>query len=247
MRKPLIATAAAVAIAVLGTPTALAQDTAAPESAPEPVATAPEEPASDPVEEREPVEPPADPTLRSDPPPADDPPPPVDDPPARKPDPDPVLPTDPIEAPAPTGAPTDPPTSAPPTTAPLTSTSTSPPTSIVVDPGEGDDHPIRIGYHSKITFEGNRYSNSYTYVDENGRTRRGYDLDCVDFPDQAAAQAVLDNSVGDPFWLDADRDGRACEVDSGEFTRDSAARAGVRKGGQVAVYPAGSVDTGGDR
>jgi len=43
-----------------------------------------------------------------------------------------------------------------------------------------------------------------------GRTRT--DLDCVaDFDSQEAAQEVLDSDTNDPFLLDADGDGVACE------------------------------------
>ena len=37
------------------------------------------------------------------------------------------------------------------------------------------------------------------------------DLDCKDFPSQAAAQAELRRDPSDPHGLDADRDGIACE------------------------------------
>jgi len=37
------------------------------------------------------------------------------------------------------------------------------------------------------------------------------DLDCKDFPSQAAAQAELRRNPSDPHGLDADRDGIACE------------------------------------
>jgi hypothetical protein len=36
--------------------------------------------------------------------------------------------------------------------------------------------------------------------------------DCEDFTSQRQAQAVLDSPAGDPERLDADRDGRACEI-----------------------------------
>jgi hypothetical protein len=38
------------------------------------------------------------------------------------------------------------------------------------------------------------------------------DLDCKDFPSQAAAQAKLDADPSDPHRLDADDDGKACET-----------------------------------
>jgi len=37
------------------------------------------------------------------------------------------------------------------------------------------------------------------------------DLDCKDFPSQAAAQAALEQDPSDPNGLDADNDGQACE------------------------------------
>lgn len=37
------------------------------------------------------------------------------------------------------------------------------------------------------------------------------DFNCPDFPSQAAAQAVLRADPSDPFGLDRDRDGIACE------------------------------------
>jgi endonuclease YncB( thermonuclease family) len=40
----------------------------------------------------------------------------------------------------------------------------------------------------------------------------GTDLDCPDFPDQAAAQAHMDAHPGDPDGLDGDGDGSACET-----------------------------------
>ncbi len=38
------------------------------------------------------------------------------------------------------------------------------------------------------------------------------DLDCKDFPSQAAAQANLNANPSDPNHLDADHDGKACET-----------------------------------
>lgn len=120
------------------------------------------------------------------------------------------------------------------------------------------------------------------------------DLDCKDFADQAAAQAVFDAHPGDPYRLDRDNDGVACEGhydrpdtssgntvlwwfdwndggkdgragDDGKDGHDGADgvtrtvyvdnyvdrylstggnAAQVHDGAQVAVYPAGGVDTG---
>jgi hypothetical protein len=39
------------------------------------------------------------------------------------------------------------------------------------------------------------------------------DFDCRDFATQAQAQAFFEaNGPNDPYWLDFDRDGRACEL-----------------------------------
>lgn len=56
------------------------------------------------------------------------------------------------------------------------------------------------------------------------------DFTCGDFSSQADAQAVLDENSDDPFDLDDDGDGRACE---GEFTQ------------AVSGAPEGGVETGG--
>jgi hypothetical protein len=45
-----------------------------------------------------------------------------------------------------------------------------------------------------------------------GSSGPGDDFDCRDFPSQAAAQASLDSTKGDPNRLDLDRDGVACET-----------------------------------
>jgi hypothetical protein len=37
------------------------------------------------------------------------------------------------------------------------------------------------------------------------------DRDCIDYPTQAAAQAAYNSDTSDPWNLDADNDGRACE------------------------------------
>ncbi|WP_232376469.1 excalibur calcium-binding domain-containing protein [Amycolatopsis aidingensis] len=57
---------------------------------------------------------------------------------------------------------------------------------------------------------------------------------CPDFPNQAAAQAVLNADPSDPHRLDGDNDGYACESHFGEPERR-----------QVKVHPVGGVDTGG--
>ena len=62
------------------------------------------------------------------------------------------------------------------------------------------------------------------------------DRDCDDFATQQEAQAAFDNSSGDPYRLDEDNDGRACEwLPSGSDTTVS---------GQVRYVPQGGLDTG---
>jgi hypothetical protein len=41
------------------------------------------------------------------------------------------------------------------------------------------------------------------------------DLDCVDFKTRADAQAALDTNRADPYRLDSDHDGKACEAGVG--------------------------------
>ncbi|WP_246076473.1 excalibur calcium-binding domain-containing protein [Amycolatopsis cihanbeyliensis] len=60
------------------------------------------------------------------------------------------------------------------------------------------------------------------------------DKNCPDFPNQAAAQAVLNADPSDPHRLDGDDDGYACESHFGEPEQR-----------QVEVRPVGGVDTGG--
>ncbi|MFK0246817.1 excalibur calcium-binding domain-containing protein [Amycolatopsis azurea] len=67
------------------------------------------------------------------------------------------------------------------------------------------------------------------------RAPRPADKDCADFPSQAAAQAALAKNPRDPYKLDADHDGYACESRFGE----------PAKSGQVKVKPVGGVATGG--
>jgi hypothetical protein len=63
------------------------------------------------------------------------------------------------------------------------------------------------------------------------------DLDCKDFPNQAAAQAVYDADHSDPNRLDRDKDGKACESLTDGLT--AAAQQ------QIPVKPSGGVDAGG--
>jgi hypothetical protein len=80
------------------------------------------------------------------------------------------------------------------------------------------------------------------------------DLDCKDFPTQAAAQKAFDNDRSDPHNLDRDNDGFACELGGGTGTGTSgngAADSGdyTSTGGYGQVgdgdVPVGSIATGG--
>jgi hypothetical protein len=59
------------------------------------------------------------------------------------------------------------------------------------------------------------------------------DLDCKDFPSQAAAQANLNANPSDPNHLDADHDGKACEA----FPYRISAGAGASAGSQAPQLP----------
>ena len=141
--------------------------------------------------------------------------------------------------PDPTSSPTSDPTPAAPPT-PITDID------VDVDIDDHSDHSIRFEYtdNSKFIIEGDRYSNTYVYTYD-GVTYRGRNCNCLDFGSHADAQAVYDATGRRMYWLDSDGDGLACEREQGEFTYDLASTSGIRRGGQVSVYPAGSVDTGG--
>jgi hypothetical protein len=57
-----------------------------------------------------------------------------------------------------------------------------------------------------------RACEDYPYDNSGGGSGGGGDLDCADFPSQAAAQRELEKDLSDPNNLDADDDGQACEV-----------------------------------
>jgi hypothetical protein len=65
-----------------------------------------------------------------------------------------------------------------------------------------------------------------------GPASSAIDLDCGDFPNQEAAQIILDSNRDDPNRLDEDGDGEACE--DYDFATS----------GQVSTAPAGGVATG---
>src|SRR4051794_34848194 len=68
-------------------------------------------------------------------------------------------------------------------------------------------------------------------------TALAVDLDCADFPNQAAAQVVLDADPADPNGLDSNANGVACEAYG--YTGVAASTAD-----QVAVRPEGGVAAG---
>ena len=67
-------------------------------------------------------------------------------------------------------------------------------------------------------------------------TASAVDLDCADFPNQAAAQVVLDADPADPNGLDSNGNGVACEAYGYTSVASTA--------GQVAVQPTGGVAAG---
>lgn len=70
-----------------------------------------------------------------------------------------------------------------------------------------------------------------------GGTALAADLDCGDFPSQAAAQAALVADPSDPHRLDRDDDGVACEYHVYAPTAGTGTR-------QVTAVPAGGVAAG---
>ena len=90
-----------------------------------------------------------------------------------------------------------------------------------------------------------------------GQPNNGADLNCRDFVSRPAAQAVLDANRADPYRLDADHDGYACEEYFGDPSKDPELSQDVTvvhtedddseadtTGDQVTVVPEGSADTG---
>jgi hypothetical protein len=82
------------------------------------------------------------------------------------------------------------------------------------------------------------------------------DVDCKNFQYQEEAQDVLDATPGDPYHLDDDKDGIACESLAHRPKRPSTTTSTAKKptppktatekaGGQVKVKPVGGVATGG--
>lgn len=230
MRRRILATvAAAVALALAGTGPAYAGTEAPDQPTQEQVESPPIEEAPDPVAE----EPTADPQPVDDPAPVD--PPPVDEP-----------TTEPLPVDTPTSVEPEPsadPTAGPTTAAPTVESTTAGSTTVVNgDVDNSDDHSVRIGDTTVYVSE-NHYTS--TYIDESGRTVHTVDLDCADFPTWTDAQAALDADRSDPWLLDADNDGTACEADEGSWVGDTLPK-GTHRGGQVTVYPTSGVDTGGD-
>lgn len=63
-------------------------------------------------------------------------------------------------------------------------------------------------------------------------SQRAEDVDCSDFPNQAAAQRYLDkHGLGDPAGLDGDRDGVACESSPCPCARPGSGGGGGKGGG----------------
>ncbi|PZA18943.1 hypothetical protein, partial [Modestobacter versicolor] len=73
-------------------------------------------------------------------------------------------------------------------------------------------------------------------------TAAAADLDCADFPNQAAAQVVLDADPTDPNDLDGNDNGQACEAQA--YGSVAAAPVPATPAGQVAARPAGAVAAG---
>lgn len=67
------------------------------------------------------------------------------------------------------------------------------------------------------------------------------DRDCADFPTQAEAQAVYELNRADPYGLDRDEDGTACETLPGGIVGGAE---GPRPTGDAGAPPAGGVETG---
>ena len=76
------------------------------------------------------------------------------------------------------------------------------------------------------------------------------DRDCKDFATQAQAQAALESHPGDPWHLDADHDGIACESRFGEPTRGpvpskpTSTTGSSNNARQIRAVPRGGVATG---
>jgi hypothetical protein len=71
-------------------------------------------------------------------------------------------------------------------------------------------------------------------------TASAADLDCKDFPSQAAAQADLVAHPSDPNGLDADHDGQACE----NYVYAAASNGASTGSSQVSTRPLGAVAAG---
>jgi hypothetical protein len=79
---------------------------------------------------------------------------------------------------------------------------------------------LLAGFMARLTYE--QLANPTTEVEAQSN-----DLDCADFPNQAAAQANLDANPSDPNNLDADHDSQACEdfdFGSGSSSTNNAAQ-----------------------
>lgn len=154
----------------------------------------------------------------------------------------------PTDTPVPTSTSTA--TSSATTPPPSTSTTTTTPPvgeiKVNVEYNDNDDYSIHVtNYNSTMfIFEGTRYNNTYVWTDADGRTYRARNLTCLDFANQTDAQAAFNLLPDDLWWLDGDGNGIACEYQFGDFTQEDAVKTGVRRGGQVAAYPVGAIETG---
>lgn len=72
-------------------------------------------------------------------------------------------------------------------------------------------------------------------------TASAADLDCADFPNQAAAQANLEANPSDPNGLDANDNGQACE----DFAYAASAQVTTRPQGAVAAGDGSSSESPG--
>ena len=75
-------------------------------------------------------------------------------------------------------------------------------------------HPITGPVVPMAVFIGLAVSASYAFglTTGVGNPSSFNDVDCRDFATQAEAQAFFEANPGDPYWLDFDQDGRACEL-----------------------------------
>jgi hypothetical protein len=137
-----------------------------------------------------------------------------------------------------------------------TPTSTATPTGSATPTATKDPKPTGSSSASSSTTTQPRGTTTTTKPGTPGGSYQ-VDLDCKDFPTQAAAQKVLDSDRKDPHNLDRDNDGLACELGGGTGTGTGTGAGGNGAGdsgdyigtggyGQVGDdVPVGSIATGG--